>query len=565
MSCIFAKLVEFIILISITLSTSLPGGLNNNIKMAKNIAEKTGVPKQQIVDNVDKPRENDEKIEKFQEAEIKYNEIDKTLLGKIQYQVFKNGELVKNFKRDKPIIMGYGEKYSDIDGVTCFRGNNYRDSGSFGSVEVRENKLEVAWSNPIGAMDNWSGVGWNGQGAVVKWPEDMKMRMNIKPDKKNKKELKEVIYAALDGKVYFFDLEDGKYTRNPIQIPGPVKGSLSIDPRGIPLLYVGQGINKVGGKTVEMGYRIYSLIDQSRLYFINGKDSVAYRSWQAFDSTAIIDKNTDTMLLGGENGLFYTLKLNTNYDKTNNTIRVNPEVIKYRYKISGNSYQGIENSVAVYRNLAYFVDNGGYIQCINLSTMSPVWVQNVTDDTDSTAVIDEENGGAALYTACEVDKQGSKGFSYIRKIDALSGRIIWERKYSCESLLGESPVNGGALGTPIVGKNKIKDMIIYNLARCGGFNKGKLIALEKASGKEIWSLSLDNYSWSSPVAVYDKRGVGYIILCDSAGWMYLIEGSSGKVLNKVSLGANVEGSPVVYDDLIVVGTRGQKIFGVRIK
>jgi hypothetical protein len=47
--------------------------------------------------------------------------------------------------------------------------------------------------------------------------------------------------------------------------------------------------------------------------------------------------------------------------------------------------------------------------------------------------------------------------------------------------------------------------------------------------------------------------------------MFLIEGSTGKVLDQIPLNANVEGSPAVYDDMIVVGTRGQQIWGIKIK
>ncbi|WP_190014528.1 hypothetical protein [Geosporobacter subterraneus] len=47
--------------------------------------------------------------------------------------------------------------------------------------------------------------------------------------------------------------------------------------------------------------------------------------------------------------------------------------------------------------------------------------------------------------------------------------------------------------------------------------------------------------------------------------MFLIEGLTGKVLDCIDLGANVEGSPAVYENMAVVGTRGQKIFGIALK
>ena len=47
--------------------------------------------------------------------------------------------------------------------------------------------------------------------------------------------------------------------------------------------------------------------------------------------------------------------------------------------------------------------------------------------------------------------------------------------------------------------------------------------------------------------------------------MYLIEGKSGKILDRISVEANVEASPVVYDNMVVIGTRGQVIYGIKIK
>jgi len=497
---------------------------------------------------------------------IETRKIDEEILKKISYEttyVNKQREKIHDYNM---IQMDSSADYSDVQGITCFRGNNFRNSPSYGSVEMKEKKLEIIWEVPIGYIGRWSGVGWNGQPAIVEWSDELRESMNIFDEKKNKNNLKEVIYGTLDSNIYFLDLEDGRFTRNKIKVPGPIKGSITVDPRGIPLLYAGQGINKVDGKIVRMGYRIFNLIDQSMMHFINGRDKFAYRGWSAFDSTAIIDKKTDRMLICGENGIVYNVKLNTQYDKTTKELSLDPEISKYRYKIEGSRYQGIESSIAVYRNLGFFADNGGWIQCIDLNTLKPRWIYNVTDDTDSTIVIDEEaDSKVALYTACEVDKQGARGKSYIRKLNAISGELIWEKSFDCFSKIGEWPNNGGALATPVIGEKSIENMVIYNLARYGGFNRGLLIALDKKTGDELWRLKLKNYSWSSPVDIHTKEGESFILLCDSGGKMYLIEGKTGQVVDQIALGSNIEGSPAVYENIAVVGTRGQKIFGIRIK
>ena len=46
--------------------------------------------------------------------------------------------------------------------------------------------------------------------------------------------------------------------------------------------------------------------------------------------------------------------------------------------------------------------------------------------------------------------------------------------------------------------------------------------------------------------------------------MYLIDGRTKNVLDSINLGGNVEASPAVYNNTVVVGTRAQKIWGINI-
>lgn len=47
--------------------------------------------------------------------------------------------------------------------------------------------------------------------------------------------------------------------------------------------------------------------------------------------------------------------------------------------------------------------------------------------------------------------------------------------------------------------------------------------------------------------------------------MYLLDGLTGEELDRVSLGSNVEASPSMYNGYAVVGTRGQKVFCMKVK
>lgn len=506
----------------------------------------------------------DEKIP--EDIEVKKLTINKDCLPEkfnFEWQVSNDKVPLDGFTRDYDIAFGTAEEYSQLEGVTCFRGDNFRSSPGYGTANIVEEKLEKVWSSRISYIDIWTGVGWTGQPAIVKWDDKVKKIMNLKPEKKSKADLKEVIYATLDGNIYFYDLDDGKETRNPIIVGYPHKGSVTVDPRGYPLLYAGQGIEQVGGKPVPVGFRIFSLIDQKLLYFIDGYDPFAIRKWPAFDSNSLIDRKTDTFIECGENGILYSGKLNTKFNAKKRSISINPEFVKYRYKNAKAVQLGTENSPTIYKNYIYFADNSGILQCVDLKTLKPVWVRYLNDDTDSSTVIEEVSPNEVyLYTACEVDKQGETGYSYIRKLNALTGELVWEKAYQC---FFDSNTNGGALASPVIGKKEIHNLVIFNISKTGSKTGGLLVAFDKKTGKEVWSKKLKYYCWSSPVDVYTENGKAYLIICDSGGIMSLIDAKTGKTLDQLPLEANIEASPAVYDDMIVVGTRGQKIWGIRIK
>jgi outer membrane protein assembly factor BamB len=117
----------------------------------------------------------------------------------------------------------------------------------------------------------------------------------------------------------------------------------------------------------------------------------------------------------------------------------------------------------------------------------------------------------------------------------------------------------------VIGKNDISDLVIFNIAKTGDAKSGKMVALDKRTGNEVWVKNLENYSWSSPVDFLSDDGKTYMIFCDFAGDMHLIDPKNGEILDTISVGLNVEASPAIYNDMIVVGTYAKKIYGVRIK
>ncbi len=200
-----------------------------------------------------------------------------------------------------------------------------------------------------------------------------------------------------------------------------------------------------------------------------------------------------------------------------------------------------------------------------MNNLKPVWSINGFDDIDATLTIDIENDKPYVYCGNEVDHQGTRGVSKIKKIDGLTGEVIWEKEFECESLIGKSAVNGGLMATNVVGKNNIDNMAIFSLARYNGFNKGGMFALNKENGEIIWEKLFDNYMWSSPVDIYNKDGNGYIIQGDSAGYLHLIDGKEGNIKSSVLLNGNIESSPAVFNNVLVVATRNGTIYGVKVK
>ncbi|BBI34196.1 PQQ-binding-like beta-propeller repeat protein [Cohnella abietis] len=455
----------------------------------------------------------------------------------------------------------FPEKYTEVEGILTFRGTNERSAPSFGTTDMSLFQPKIAWTKKT-KLSSWGGgAGWTGQPAIVKWAPDILRTMNVKAKFLTKPDFTEVIYASLDGYVYFMELESGEETRSPIKVGNPIKGSVSVDARGYPLLYVGEGIPENG----TIGFNLYSLIDQKKLLRVNGRDPFAYRTWGAFDSSAVFNRLEDTLIVGGENGLVYHIKLNTVFDRSKKSIKIAPVISKYRYKVAGNNYQGIENSLAMYNDVAYFGDNGGSILALNLKTSKPEWSLPPIDDTDASIVIEQEHGVPYLYTGTEVDKQGKSGSSYIRKIDGLTGIVIWQNKYPCFSLLGAHPVNGGLLATPVLGKKEISNLVIFTIARYGTFSGGLMVALDKETGKEVWRLQMKNYAWSSPVDVYDNAGKAYLIQANSVGIVSVISASSGKVLGSLNIGTNIEASPAIFNNYAVMASRGGKIYGIKLE
>ena len=465
-----------------------------------------------------------------------------------------------------------GISYTDVDGIVTFRGNNFRDTAAYGNTQIKDGKIKDLWTAKTGSLTygdaTWSGSGWTGQPLMEKWPKEVKQSMNMYDWAKEKDGLVEVIYACMDGYVYFLDLETGEATRDPLYLGFTFKGAGALDPRGYPILYVGAGYDSNEGTARVF---VVNLLDCSVMYTFGNNDPFSLRgNLSYFDSSALVDAKTDTLIYPGENGILYLIKLNTSYDPEAGTLSIAPDnIVKWHYygtRTSVASYWlGMEDSAAIYDGYIFMSDNGGNLMCLDLNTLQLVWAQDILDDSNSSPVLSVEDGHLYLYISTSFRlgwRSNSIAEVPIWKINAETGEIIWKTSYDCAS---DDGVSGGVQSTIAVGKEQLSDNIYVTVARTDGQAQGVLACIDKSTGEVRWEHE-SAYAWSSPVCVYNPDGSGKVLYCNSTGHIYLLDGKTGEVLDTHQISDGViEASPAVYKSYMVVGTRDCKIWGMELQ
>lgn len=482
-----------------------------------------------------------------------------------------DGEVVEEYESDYEINFDLPERYTELEGIVTFRGDNFRSGAAYGTAAVSSKTLTKVWSKSTSGLSDsdgiyWSGSGWTGQPLIVKWPEATRKNISAMYDWAREKEgLVEVIYATLDGHVYFYELTSGEYTREPLNLGFNYKGAGALDPRGYPILYVGSGVDSVNGRS---RVKVVNLIDNSVMFEFGHNETFANRGWHMFDSSPLVSAETDQLIYPGENGILYIIHLNTKYNEQTGELSVDPDnIVKWKYNgvRSGSRYWlGVESSAAIINNYIFLADNGGNLMCLDLNTLELVWVQDVLDDTNCSPVVDIEDGHPYIYISTSFH-YGWRSYSTaaipIFKIDAETGEIVWRTDYTCYTV---QDLSGGVQGTIAVGKNKLSDMIFVPIARTPGASSGTLAALKKDTGEVVWEKETSMYSWSSPVDFYDADGNGYLLYCNSGFNMFLIDGKTGEQLDYMNLGGNIEASPAMYGNYAVVGTRAMRTYCIQV-
>ena len=476
-------------------------------------------------------------------------------------------------------------------GVLTFRGDNFRRNAAIGTLSATPLKLTVMWQTEAGSArgtnQTYYGYQWTDQPVIARWSTEVRTKSNITESKIEKSALKEVIIPGVDGVIRFLDLEDGKITRNSIKLGYPMKGSPTLHPGGYPFMTVGQFARKMKTKRGQIGLRQYNLYSQKELKLIDGLDGKYHRPLNdigSFETSALIDRVSDTLIVAGTNGMVYLESLQTNFDYSLGVLQISPSIVAMNSRAKGqksNALLAVESSLAAYDRYIYYADMGGILRCVDTNTLKPVWAVDTGDSVMAAVALDlTENRELNLYTANMLNnRKKGNGDVQIRRYDALSGREIWCTDVGVfKSKKDKEKDNIGAKASPVIGQNRLSDLVYYTVTGLSeeGAQKLKLkadtpaalIALEKSSGKVVWAYGLGSRSESSPIALYDKDGNGWIVQCEQSGVIHLVDGRTGSLVNSLQIEGEIEASPAAYNNVVVVGTTGKGkafVYGIEVK
>lgn len=417
-----------------------------------------------------------------------------------------------------------------VAGVLTFRGAPTRDYHGEGPVPADPT---VAWSYPGRNMcgpstvgtetTTWCGLGWTGQPAV--WERDGEVW---------------VAFGAYDYGVHIIDGTTGEDRLPPFRTGDIIKGSVTVDPDGYPLIYTGSRDGFLRALSFDQG-------EIRELWKLDAR-SIQPRLWNDdWDgSPLIID---DYLFEGGENSNLHIVKLNRNYND-DGFVTLDPELVVVEpgwddeLLAAVGRNVSIESSVAIYKSTLWFANSGGLVQGWDIAGLADgvaperIFRFWIGDDTDATLVIDDEG---FVYAAAEYERgnQRSREVGQLVKLDPTKpdDPIVW-------SVDDHGRLNGGFWATPAV----VGSMVYAST------DSGRLLGIDRESGELLWEKQLAGPLWSSQVVVDDV-----LIQGECSGHLSAFDISDPGVdppqLWRLPVGGCIEATPVVWKGRIYVATR----------
>lgn len=430
-----------------------------------------------------------------------------------------------------------GLPWGTTPGLTMFRGNPTRTYYGTGDVSL---KPSVQWKYPDTGMCStssvgseskvWCGTGWTGQPVV--WD---------RPDGKT-----EVIFGAYDRAVHFVDAATGFDLRPKFPTGDIIKGSVTLDPDGYPLLYFGSRDNKV--RIVALDREVPTLLWSMDANEVKG---VWNNDWDS--NPVIVD---DVMYEGGENGWFFGIGLHRGYD-ANGLVTIDPEKLVqipgYNDELFARSGRNvsIESSVAVFDQRVYFTNSGGRVVGVDVSRVWEGEAPIVFDyyaggDIDATPAIDADG---MLYLSIEHEPSEMNSVERARNLEV--GQLIKLDPY----VSGDPRVWGVDLTGPgNSDSGSWASAALYEGVVYTNTQQGNLIAVDAETGSIVWSDEVGFHSWSSPTVV---EGVLVTATCLGDVRAYSLDDPRSPVeLWSLDLGgACLESTPAIWKGRIYLGSR----------
>lgn len=432
-----------------------------------------------------------------------------------------------------PVVEGVGEPYGDVAGLTMFRGNPSRTW--YGTGPLPDSAPSELWAYPESAMCGssvvggesrvWCGTGWTGQPVVWKRPDGVT----------------EVIFGAYDKAVHFVDAETGLDTRAPFLTGDIIKGSVTLDPDGYPLLYTGSRDNKL---------RVIAL-DREPVTEIWSLDAsaVAGRWNNDWDGNPLI--HDGILYEGGENSWFFAIELNRSLDSSG-LVSVEPEILvqlpgwtdELIAEVGGNV--SIESSVMMADGRVYFANSGGRIVGLDITNVRSGEVPIVFDywagdDIDATLVADQSG---MIYAAIEFERRTDRSLE-VGQLIKLDPYTEGDPRLWGVDVPPVGPGDGGIWATPALG-----DGHIYVTT-----HTGDLLTVTTDTGEVTDRQDVAPHAWSSPVIV---DGDLLVATCETAELRrYDLSDPARPALvwSAVSALGCLESTPAVWDGVIYVGSR----------
>ncbi len=429
-------------------------------------------------------------------------------------------------------------------GITMFRGNASRNYYGEGPLPKRP---QILWTFPkegvmsansevAGVNKYWAGTGWTGQPIVA--------------ERGGKTE---VIFGAYDKKIHFLDSKDGSRVRPDFATGDIIKGTVTLDPDGYPLLYSGSRDNY---------YHMIALDREEptelwKLWAYSVKNQVWNDDW---DGNGVVREGF--LFEGGENSHFFIIKLNRAYDEEGK-VSVKPEVVldfeafdQGLFDAIGDKEVSIENSPALYKDRVYFSNSGGLVWGLDISGLRrgdyrPKVVLKwwAGDDVDASIVVDDDG---MLYVASELQRFKARALEngQIMKLNPYKREdpLVWSIKVPPDN---NDDKLGGCWATPALNGNMLYEPT----------HPGALLGIDKRDGKVVWRKPFTWHAWGSPSVVDNV-----LVVPDTNGKIHAYDVSrpntDPRELWTVSVptGAAIESTPVVWKGRIYVGCRDGKFY-----